>query len=289
MGESCIFLLCSEEPCLKNFFCMVIDSYMENGTNKTLDLLNTIMGKQKINVLVWTHPHKDHYLGLQDIIEKHCDKHTKILIPSIGNDYTKYEDGTEELIKFINTLETKKRIINRYDVYPISAPNQSLFDIEFKTLFPIKGINIRVIAPFPRLAYFSTELEKPDLNRMSIVLLVQLQMEDDTALYFLYTGDMDNETVKHLLYKIGEEDIILPRQFQYIKIPHHGSKASERLVEILDEDNKSEVAVTTVFTAKDLPVNETLEKYKERVKLLYRTDEAENNIIEKEYPILLKA
>ena len=117
---------------------------------------------------------------------------------------------------------------------------------------------------------------------MSIGMVIQLYAKD-RAFYFLYTGDMDEDTISMLLYKIECEEIQLPQRYEYIKIPHHGSRASEGLLDVLSEKIKSDVAATTIFKSQNLPDPDLLNRYKNKVINVFRTDEMEDNIVKKRY------
>lgn len=94
---------------------------------------------------------------------------------------------------------------------------------------------------------------------------------------FLFGGDMEKYTIQAL---IEENDDSLPRVFNYIKIPHHGSKNAENMIEYLKWDNsiKSEFASTSVFTQKNLPRKEVLKKYREVVDEIACTSNIEDDI-----------
>lgn len=284
-GESCIFLLYSTQPVYRVHYSIVIDSYTENKKNKTLDILKKKLVKQKLDMLVWTHPHKDHYMGLTDIIRKYCDKHTKIVTPAIGNDLDRYDNEVREIMLFINSLVHNRSIVNRYDVEQISNVCKTFFDKELRDILPVKGIRFEVISPFSALAYSNAGMKSINLNWMSIGMVIQVYTRD-SAHYFLYTGDMDEDTVNMLLYKIRLGEIQIPESYDYIKIPHHGSRASEGILDILSEDRKSETAAATIFSPQNLPNTVLLDKYKNKVFNVFRTDEAKDGIVERKYVLV---
>lgn len=282
-GESCIFLLYSTRPVYKVHYSIVIDSYVENGRNKTLEILKNDLKNQKLDMLVWTHPHRDHYLGMEDIITRYCDKRTVIMTPALGNDLSKYDMGTRELMTYINSLVHNRPISNRYDVRPISSECKTFLDKELKNLPLVRGIRFEIISPFGALGYSNANMKQIDYNRMSIGMVIQIYSRD-SARYFMYTGDMDEETVNTLLYKINVcEEIRIPDSYSYIKIPHHGSRGSAGILDILSDIHKSEVAATTIFRPQNLPNNELLEQYSERAEEVLITDREKDSIIIKDY------
>ena len=285
-GESCIFLLYSTKPDYKVHYSIVIDSYAENGKNKTLELLKQNLKSQKLDMLVWTHPHRDHYIGLIDIIKKYCDKYTTIVTPAIGNDLSKYDSVTRETMSYINSLVHNRKITDRYDVRQIASVCKTFLDKHLENIPLIQGIRFEIIAPFSDLGYSNANIKAVNYNWMSIGIIVQIYAKDN-AEYFLYTGDMDKDTINMLLYKINEQkEIEIPDHYAYIKIPHHGSLASEEILSILSEKNKSEMAASTIFRPQNLPNNDLLDKYKEKSVEVLRTDETKDGIIKKEYTLV---
>ena len=284
-GESCVFLLYSTKPAYCVHYSIVIDCYAEEGKNKTLDILKEKLNEHKLDMLVWTHPHQDHYVGLTDIIKQYCDKNTKILIPSIANDCSGYNQEIQEIIKYINSLVHNRKASDMYDVQSISNDCETLYDDHLKNIPEVEGIRFKVISPFSRLAYCNADMKTVNYNRMSIGLLIQIYTAKD-SLYYLYTGDMDEMTIKTLKYKVEIGEKVLPEHYEYIKIPHHGSLASRDLVEFFSEERRSRMAATTVFRLQNLPSEDVMNQYRNRVERLVRTDEVENNIIADDYVIV---
>lgn len=284
-GESCIFLLYSTKTVYKVHYSIVMDSYTENGRNKTLDVLKRELMKQKLDMLVWTHPHRDHYMGLTDIIKKYCNKYTKIVTPAIGNDLSMYDSEVQKIMSYINSLVHNRSIINKYNVEQISNVCKTFFDKELKDILLIKGIRFEIVSPFSALGYSNAGMKSLDLNKMSIGIVIQVYARD-SAHYFLYTGDMDKDTISMLLYKMELGEIQIPSQYDYIKIPHHGSKASGGILNILSGNTKSDTAATTVFASQNLPDSVLLDKYKDKVLEVFRTDETKEGIVKKEYVLV---
>lgn len=285
-GESCVFLLYSTKPNYKVHYSIVIDSYAENGKNKTLKILKQDLKKQKLNMLVWTHPHKDHYIGLVDIIKKYCDKYTTILTPAIGNDLSKYDLGTQETMTYINSLVHNRKIADRYDVRQIASVCKTFLDKKLENIPLIQGIRFEIIAPFSDFGYSNADIRAVNYNWMSIGMIVQLYSKEH-AEYFLYTGDMDKDTINMLLYNINErQEMEIPDCYAYIKIPHHGSIASVGILDIMSEENRSEMAASTIFRPQNLPNNDLLNEYKRKSIEVLRTDEMKDGIINKEYTLV---
>ena len=72
---------------------MLIDCYKAYGLNVVENILNEYnLGRDNhpINVICWSHPHKDHSKGLYDVIWKYSSPTTKIII-QFGIDGTFYQ------------------------------------------------------------------------------------------------------------------------------------------------------------------------------------------------------
>lgn len=74
-GESSLFILHTSD---KNvLYSIVIDCYEEN-CNETDRILEEWQLERKVNLIIWTHPHDDHSLGIDNIIGKYSNDKTKI-------------------------------------------------------------------------------------------------------------------------------------------------------------------------------------------------------------------
>jgi beta-lactamase superfamily II metal-dependent hydrolase len=115
-GESIVFLLKADGHVA---YAGVVDCYECNSINKTIDILNT-EGVEKIDFLCWTHPHDDHTVGLNRILESFCDDRTKIWITDI---YPKsYDNYSQESIKLYESI--KNRITKRNSNVKIATDNK---------------------------------------------------------------------------------------------------------------------------------------------------------------------
>lgn len=208
------------------------------------------------------------------------------MTPAIGNDLSKYDSGTRETMTYINSLVRNRKITDRYDVRQIASVCKTFLDKKLENIPLIQGIRFEIIAPFSDLGYSNADIKAVNNNWMSIGMIVQVYASD-YAEYFLYTGDMDKDTVNMLLYNINERrEIEIPDCYAYIKIPHHGSIASAGILDILSEENKSAMAVSTIFRPQNLPNNDLLNEYRGKSVEVLRTDEIKDGIIKKEYTLV---
>ena len=72
---------------------------------------------KRLDLICWTHPHKDHFEGIKILLNKYADKNTKILIPEeLSGTISKHTDQEEkDLFKEMATInangtESKGRV-----------------------------------------------------------------------------------------------------------------------------------------------------------------------------------
>ena len=92
----------------------------------------------------------------------------------------------------------------------------------------------------------------PDFNLNDLSLVYTL---DFNGFNYLFTGDLINQSVQF----IDADDLL---NTNFIKIPHHGSDSSNKLVELLNQNHLEKViSVSTVFAPKNDPKPEILKAY----------------------------
>ena len=74
-GESSLFILHTAAGNI--LYSLVIDCY-EKNSKETDRILSEWHLEERVNLIVWTHPHDDHSIGMDRIIEKYSNKSTKI-------------------------------------------------------------------------------------------------------------------------------------------------------------------------------------------------------------------
>lgn len=271
-GESCIFVLKSNTEI---FYTIVIDSYETDKNNYIIKILDSIDKERKLDMLVWTHPHDDHSIGLDKIISKKCDKDTKIIISNILNKELEYSKTSNSIIKYISSKLNGKSPKGRWNINSMAHFSDLLQEINFthgKNL--IKTMKIRCIAPYPTIGPVQGLLKEEKINKLSIGILVEI-LNEENVLNFLFTGDMEKQTIDSIC--IEQEDEEIPYVYNYIKIPHHGSNNPVNLTNLLSEDVKSEIGCTTVFCSKKLPEDKAIKSYNKFIENISCTSDINNN------------
>ncbi len=262
-GESIVVLfkeeLTKEEP--RTFYCLVIDSYRKKYarkiTNRTIDILID-NGVKRLPLLIMTHPHQDHIVDLDVLIEKYCDDNSKFCFPShpidIENGKVAIKDSERRIIRKVRKINTaKKPVLNQISVVkgeytPIQNVNlydnddpdkKRPFRIEINALTPVGGVN-------------ETKVENDffDLNDLSVTVIININ-----GYSLLFGADTTNDHINHF-------DNETMSEVKFVKIPHHGSDTSDRLVGFFAPNQLDFACSTTYYTgASKLPLKNVLDLY----------------------------
>ncbi|GKX66203.1 hypothetical protein [Inconstantimicrobium mannanitabidum] len=264
-GESILFLIRSENPEKQIIFSGVIDCYEENKINKTIELLDKF-NIEKIDFLCWTHPDDDHSIGIDKIFDKYSDKNTRIIIPqSLLELSDKLDDKTRSICENIGGKVKKKRDTQMYDVVEAQA-NMKLLNLSIGSEDRLKPYKfcITSISPFYDLVLSQYDNKELKNNHFSIGLLMECE-----GINLLFTSDIEKRTIKRFY-----DNISLPEEIHYIKIPHHGSKKSRPFLDYLEFSgiNNTLISCSTVYSNCKLPDINLLQDYKSKSQKLFCTN-----------------
>lgn len=235
-------------------YCIVVDSYAEGDCNKLAEILNNNgINKSKINILCWTHPDADHSVGLETIITDYCTKDTQVLIPYglERKDLIINLDDYSGLVDLFFNLENQQ---NRH-VRTISAGEKQVCAIEDFDISAIPlVIPVSIAALSPSNEYIAQKIHTEKglhKNLLSIMLVL-----DIGGYRFLMTGDVENTMIE----RMREEAMINPT---WVKIPHHSSTSSTKMIEVLSQNVLFQMlSGTTVKTQSGLPNPGVVNEYK---------------------------
>lgn len=238
------------------FYDILIDCY-RTDKNRTMELLNMIKNNNYINCICLSHYHDDHIVGLEEIIEEYSKINTDILIPDVDCEESLSNEAKSIRNKIAYLRKNGKR--NYGSIHKISDPkivlNNSIyienrkFDFEVLALSPLSNITIRNVGKNAK------DIEQ---NDYTISLIIKLG-----AVKLLFTGDIMNNTLSNIS---NIDDV------NYIKIPHHGSMDSNKLLNVINI-NKDTVCVTTNYKPSNLPNKNLLNEYIERTDDVYITSD----------------
>lgn len=266
MGESILFEI-SDSKIEKSLYG-IIDCYKENGLNYTFDFLKTQEVKE-LYFLLWSHPDRDHSLGLNDIITYFGNK-IKLLGISDGisfeeinssNKKQKYNDVEKVYIE-INNISQKlgQRFIHinhatKEFKIPFIKENGEKIYFTIKPFAPLCNIVRNERVKLFRDMHKNTKCLK---NRISTGFLITLGDYD-----LCFAGDITNEGLVGDDYKKFLTTLF--KNIDFVKIPHHGSKNSETFLQLLPKNFS--FAGLTKFNS-TTPNPEIVSKYKNRTNVL---------------------
>lgn len=256
MGESIVFIIKDIDVPV---FTMVIDSYQTDGNNYTIEILreNNI---NNIDLLCWTHPDKDHTLGLDAIIRDFCKQTIFVTPEGLRERLKNYPDeDASQMLAYIDETHSLRKEAHRHRVGVANAHEytlvltQPLVDIAGKKLM----LDIKSLAPIYSYVEYYKVHDDVDYakNIYSIVLVVNIGGRK-----FAFTGDVEDRTIKYMdLEQI--EDIFL------LKVPHHTSDSSKRMWEYYnnryEEQNKEiPLAMTSIYKRYGHPKPDMVSLYK---------------------------
>lgn len=257
LGESIVFVL---ENDFGIFYSGVVDSFKREDNNKTIEILDRL-GVNTLDLLVWTHPHEDHTLGMCELIDRYTTEDTRIVYPSnvynVNQNIESIRETSEKIEQILTSQKRKKPIlrgINGYSpIYKCQIGNQINKSFEFQViaLSPVSEIIEKRI--------FNGKVNTP--NDYSISLLISLG-----GINFFLGGDIQDTTINRI------EEMYLPNKIDYVKIPHHASKHSTKLLDWFDKLDKSSISCTTEYRSSNLPSMNVIAKYKNFFREIYTTN-----------------
>ena len=242
-----------------------------NGTD--CNLLNGILGHygvKKIDCFVWTHPHDDHSEGLEDLIDKYHKKGSIAVLPKqiygTGIDIVNIKPMSNKVLKKFNSA-FKKMNLKSIDCQRRERRCVYSFDMEDTITENVKSVRLYCLTPIDFMLddrrRKDKDLADSQLNDISLSLIL-----DVDGYCFFFGGDAPDKALK-------ETDTNYLYGCKWIKIPHHGSKTSQRIVQYFNKQVDS--AVTASFLSCQLPCNSVMAKYSAITNRVYVTQKTKND------------
>lgn len=243
---------------------MLIDFFEIDNNNKIKSILNHYhINDTKLDHIVWTHPDKDHSVGLSSIIKNYTSSKTVYLVPDGFTKYYKAFFNSSVLSSWIAMLSNRwrKRSAN---IERVNYSQRRLTPMIYAPCSFEDGYHdkveyeVEILTPVAGLVMNQMEANKTHkTNHISISLIIKFGGQS-----FYFGGDAENPAIN----KVSKEHF---NNVVFVKVPHHGSKTSSSLPRILSslktEGLVNQInAVSTSFAEGDisLPNEDILKEYK---------------------------
>lgn len=258
-GESILVLLMAKDKVIHS---LLVDSF--KGHNKENPLYQTLNNYKVdfLDLIVWTHPHDDHTNGMMKILDEFNENIGEIIVPlNLKGDEKIYHSEVKEVFDKIESI-SKSNIRNKKLAH--ITDTQADHSIVKNEIIHIVNdddliFDIYSVAPMSNIVKNRNIINNyENLNEFSIAFYYTV---GDCAI--LLTGDLENLTLNQLSSNTLR-NFILPT---FIKIPHHGSKGSDKLIELIkynvDRENIGVgISATTAFLKCELPNQVVVDNYK---------------------------
>ncbi len=247
--------------------------------SKDVDIVNSILQKNcvdKLNFICWTHPDLDHSKGLKNMIEQYSSAETNIWIPE-GVDAKEINCSEEVKDLFAYLKQCAKSMESELNVYSVSDKKYLTY---YDSLCFQKGIDT---FPLKLVSY------TPNSKIMRKQNYLDKFIENDRSIFFVLclgqvriwlTGDIEDATIERIPKEFFAEHIHI------LKIPHHGSGTSTKIMELGWED--CDIACSTVYRKgrSHLPDDKVMDQYKILAEDLYCTGNKDGHKEKQEYGIV---
>lgn len=262
-GESICVLFLDAGYDNKVLYSIVIDSFKYEGINKTIDILKQWgINKDKLNMLVWSHPDYDHTFGINEIINMFCNENTMVILPYDLNgeawNKIKYNREDNDIVK--NILKLTRRKFKSHETACVPEKKFVPFQqLVFNDLIGDLCTTIQALSPHgSRINYLLETHSEIHKNDLSLCLQIDIGNEYKCSLIFL--SDIENDDIEMLYPKCYDSPV-------FIKIPHHTSSTSDKYCNMISSlKEKPYIACTTIYKSQKLPEKDLLNEYRNNVR-----------------------
>jgi len=217
-----------------------------NGTSKPtsiLDYIRNTIGKRYIDLLIISHPHHDHYLGVEEMIGK-------VTVGQFwGSPYERrYGDNSLDLDEWKEYCNLKEKLVpdptRRFNC--TKDAKETISGCTFTVLGPRKGINA---------------VETRECHDASLVIWAATP-----ANHFMICGDASDSELDQIMtdWKLQGCDVL--------RASHHGSLNGANLEFIKSASPRDTIISTKSGIFENVPSNTALQRYRENSTKVFRTD-----------------
>lgn len=263
-GEGILILFLNQDQVIRTI-SMDCCKATVNGTD--CNILHSLLNRhkvKKIDCFVWTHPHDDHSNGLDELIDCHYRKGSIGILPKqiygTNNDIVNMKAMSRRVLHQFNT-KFKKKSLKSIDCQSREKRCVYSFDMEDVTTGDVKNVRLYCLTPMDYLLDDKRRNDKKISDSLLNDISLSLVLDIDGYCYF-FGGDATDKTLK-------ETDLDFLYQCRWVKIPHHASKSTEKVMQHFN--NAIDSAVTASFLRCKLPNTNVLNQYKKKTNQLYVT------------------
>ena len=263
-GEGILILFLNQDHVIRTISMDCCKSTV-NGTN--CNLLHSLLNRhkvKKIDCFVWTHPHDDHSNGLDELIDSHYRKGSIGILPKqiygTNNDIVNMKPMSKRVLNKFNKKFRKKNL-KSIDCQSREKRCVYSFDMEDIITGEVKNVRLYCLTPIDFLLDDKRRNDKKVSDSLLNDISLSLVSDVDGYCYF-FGGDAPDKTLK-------ETDLNYLYQCKWIKIPHHASKSTKKVIQYFN--NTVDSAVATSFLKCKLPETNVLNLYKKKTNNLYVT------------------
>lgn len=262
-GESICVLFLDAGYDNKVLYSIVIDSFKYEGINKTIDILKQWgINKDKLNMLVWSHPDYDHTFGINEIINMFCNENTMVILPYDLNgeawNKIKYNREDNDIVKNILKLTRRKFKSHETACVPekMFVPFQQLV---FNDLIGDLCTTIQALSPHGNRINYLLETHS-EIHKNDLSLCLQIDVGNEYKYSLVFLSDIENDDIEMLYPKCYDSPV-------FIKIPHHTSSTSDKYCNMISSlEEKPYIACTTIYKSQKLPEKDLLNEYRNNVR-----------------------
>lgn len=282
-GETILILIEKSDEIV---FSIVTDCNKGKNSNCLSEILDSYKNP-KVDLFVWTHPHEDHSVGITELLNKYDpDCNCRIIVPNgihaLKNSGVQLNAPAKSALDFFESNYCQpgnrgRRAKRRY--HNVSFDDTFEEEPKIKYLFSDTvtndefSVTLSILGPESLTAVQnSTGIVEPYLNHLSVVYML-----DVNGLKLFMTGDVSNKGGRCIPDYWFQD-------YSLLKIPHHGSSEPKSFIKrtFLNE-NKSSVAISTIFKTKHLPNINSIKSYKKSSSEVYITHDISSDHNLQEY------
>lgn len=256
---------------------IMIDCNLKGGTRDKLFNLFKEKDITRLEAVILSHPHSDHYHGMRDVLEYFSTEgRTFRLFCDCGVDPGQIYGLMHEAKDITEGEKREYAALHVYLDSILDRPGIGYVPVGEHTddiiRFKIHDENIRLIPIGPDPSYFrsvqretiSSNTVRGSLNALSLILLLQIP-HSDGVFNVLLTGDAQSDGLERAftILHSGEKGTSDALEVHGLKVPHHGSATSRSpILSQSNADHQGSIAAISVgakFAA--LPAHEILRDY----------------------------